>query len=373
MSAMELESSINETVHDMTEGTLPHQTWSQTSGSWTQRRSPPQPTLTVAITTNRADYRAHGHTLREEGSNQSAEALADTGCQSCLAGPQLMRCLGLEKRDLIPTSLTMRSASGNQLPIIGAALMRIRLTQSGRETRHISPKATKLYLSLSTCTDLGLIQDDFPRGQSTASIQDKQAEGTTEPSLPAEPPERSQPEKEPATARPCHCPDRAPPPQRPTTLPYPATEENREKLEKYLLETYSSSTFNICEHQTLPMMSGPPLALHIDPTATPKPCHTPIPIPIHWQEEVKRGLDRDVRLGVPGHTSHLVPPNGGMHQEERVTQEDHKFPTPEQACHARDAPLSVPLPPGQSQLTWNQEDHLRRVERLPLCTTEGRR
>ena len=46
------------------------------------------------------------------------------------------------------------------------------------------------------------------------------------------------------------------------------------------------------------MMSGPPLALHIDPTATPKPCHTPIPIPIHWQEEVKRGLDRDVRLGV---------------------------------------------------------------------------
>ena len=134
---MELESSINETVHDMTEGTLPHQTWNQTSGSWTQRRSPPQPTLTVAITTNRADYQAHGHTLREEGSNQSAEALADTGCQSCLAGPQLMRSLGLEKRDLIPVSLTMRSASGNQLPIIGAALTRIRLTQSGRETRQM--------------------------------------------------------------------------------------------------------------------------------------------------------------------------------------------------------------------------------------------
>ena len=113
-------------------------------------------------------------------------------------------------------SLTMRSASGNQLPIIGAALMRIRLTQSGRETRqmvYISPKATKLYLSLSTCTDLGLIRDDFPRGQSTASIQDKQAKGTTKPSLPADPPEHSRPEKEPATARPCHC---APPPQWPT-------------------------------------------------------------------------------------------------------------------------------------------------------------
>jgi len=31
---MELESSINETVHDMTEGTLPYQTWNQI---WTQR------------------------------------------------------------------------------------------------------------------------------------------------------------------------------------------------------------------------------------------------------------------------------------------------------------------------------------------------
>ena len=45
------------------------------------------------------------------------------------------------------------------------------------------------------------------------------------------------------------------------------------------------------------MMSGP-LSLRIDPNATPKPCHTPITIPIHWQEEVKAGLDRDVRLGV---------------------------------------------------------------------------
>ena len=156
--------------------------------------------------------------------------------------------LGLEKRDLIPTSLTMRSASGNQLPIIGAALMRIRLTQSGREIRqmvYISPKATKLYLSLSTCTDLGLIRDDFPRGQSTASIQDKQAKGTTEPSLPAEPPERSQPEKEPATARPCHCPDRAPPPQRPTTLPWRRTERSWRSTYSRRIRPAHSTSANI--------------------------------------------------------------------------------------------------------------------------------
>ncbi len=45
-------------------------------------------------------------------------------------------------------------------------------------------------------------------------------------------------------------------------------------------------------------MSGPPLSLSIDPTATPISFRTPIPVPVHWQDKVKAGLDRDVRLGV---------------------------------------------------------------------------
>jgi hypothetical protein len=45
-------------------------------------------------------------------------------------------------------------------------------------------------------------------------------------------------------------------------------------------------------------MKGPPLTLNIDPNAIPAAIHTPIPVPLHWQDEVKAGLDRDVRLGV---------------------------------------------------------------------------
>lgn len=45
-------------------------------------------------------------------------------------------------------------------------------------------------------------------------------------------------------------------------------------------------------------MTGPPLRLMIDPLATPTAHHNPIPVPLHWQDEVKAGLDRDVRLGV---------------------------------------------------------------------------
>ena len=40
------------------------------------------------------------------------------------------------------------------------------------------------------------------------------------------------------------------------------------------------------------------MRLMIDPKATPTAYHSPIPIPIHWQDDVKAGLDRDVRLGV---------------------------------------------------------------------------
>ncbi|MEE4247997.1 MAG: reverse transcriptase family protein, partial [Kangiellaceae bacterium] len=36
----------------------------------------------------------------------------------------------------------------------------------------------------------------------------------------------------------------------------------------------------------------------INPDATPVACHTPIPVPLHWQESVKAGLDQDVQLGV---------------------------------------------------------------------------
>ena len=45
-------------------------------------------------------------------------------------------------------------------------------------------------------------------------------------------------------------------------------------------------------------MEGPPMKLMIDKDATPVAHHTPIPVPLHWQEQVKADIDRDVSLGV---------------------------------------------------------------------------
>ena len=36
----------------------------------------------------------------------------------------------------------------------------------------------------------------------------------------------------------------------------------------------------------------------MDPNAVPVAHHTPVPVLIHWQEEVKAGINRDIRLGV---------------------------------------------------------------------------
>ena len=45
-------------------------------------------------------------------------------------------------------------------------------------------------------------------------------------------------------------------------------------------------------------MSGPPIAIHIQPGTQPNAVHTPASIPLHWRDEVKRQLDADVKLGV---------------------------------------------------------------------------
>ena len=88
------------------------------------------------------------------------------------------------------------------------------------------------------------------------------------------------------------------PPPLPTALPFPAFDANRAALQKWILDRYRSSTFNTCECQTLPLMEGPSLELHVDPEAKPIAVHKPIPVPLHWQQEVKASIDRDVKPGV---------------------------------------------------------------------------
>ena len=80
---------------------------------------------------------------------------------------------------------------------------------------------------------------------------------------------------------PCDCPCRVMPPPAPSHLPFSATVDNIPKMKAWLLDHFSSSTFNQCPHQVLPVMSGPPLEIHLDPNATPCYVSTPSAVPLH--------------------------------------------------------------------------------------------
>ena len=46
-------------------------------------------------------------------------------------------------------------------------------------------------------------------------------------------------------------------------------------------------------------MSSPPMRIMVDPNAQTVARHTPVPVPFHWQDNLKKtGLDQDTRLGV---------------------------------------------------------------------------
>ena len=257
---------------------LQHHVFTSESG-WIKRNSRPQPSIKVQTRIDSYDYIHFGCKAPKSHRPRDFTAVADTGCQSPLMSIKMMHILGVKKSELIPVTMQMRAINKNSVEILGAILLRISIMDNGNlyetaQVVYITSSTDKFYLSFEACIELGLISKDFPSVVEAASITS------------------------PTETRECNCPKRSLPPPLPTKLPLPATEENVPKLKEWLLKYYGHSTFNTCEHQTLPSMEGPPLRLNIDPNAKPVAVHTPIPVPLHWQEEVKAGLDRDVRLGV---------------------------------------------------------------------------
>ena len=264
-------------------------------GKWQKQRSQEQPYITVKVSTSNKDCLELGHTLHNRSHSITYSALADTGCQSSLTGISMIKQMGLTDRDLIPVDMTMRSADNKTIPILGAIPLTITARSKHnqfmtKQLTYVTDKTDKFFLSREACTDLGIIPSSFPvAGNSNTTnishgpqnkVDDKVCSSCTFE-------QNNQ----------CQCPPREKPPP-PPKLPFPASDENRERLEKFLLDYYKSSTFNTCSSQTLPLMEGPPLHLNVDPNAEPVAFHTPIPVPLHWQEQVKAGLDQDVRLGV---------------------------------------------------------------------------
>ena len=279
--------------HNMASVSLDHHVYDHSSDEWLRRSSRSQLFVRLSVEVQKEAYKHFGFHLSTPSSTISIDAMADTGCQSCLAGFKLVEKLGLSSKDLIPVNMRMHSADNHNIPILGAIILRLSgKDQLGDERMsqqivYITYSTDKLFLSREVCVDLGIVPAQFPIvGEIPAQANH-----------PIAPKANCASFSQDTTPLDCNCPRRAKLPPLPTSLPCSATEENISKLKQYLLDYYKSSTFNTCEHQPLPMMEGPPMHLMIDPKAKTNAYHSPILIPIHWQD-VKAGLDRDVRLGV---------------------------------------------------------------------------
>jgi hypothetical protein len=96
---------------------------------------------------------------------------------------------------------------------------------------------------------------------------------------------------------PCSCQRRVfvePPDQ----LPVPATASNRKVLEEYIKNHFKAGAFNTCKRQHWPITAGPPMKIHTPPEAPRTYCRRPTKVPLHFREEVKAGLEADIKKGV---------------------------------------------------------------------------
>lgn len=284
------ESAASQEALKADTGAIPHVEW---KGNGFHPATPTtSPRIKVDITVLDDCHRTFGRKMpwsRRRATVGPTEvlAVADTGAQTCCAGPEILDKLNVPRGYLVPTSHLSVGIDQQRLQILGVALVSIKA--SGTTAYHplyITQGCRGLYLSRQAQVDLGIINKSYPKIND--NCDDNLFNMTTK---------NAASESGESGLAPCGCPRRQHAPPKPSHIPYAPTPENREKLEKWILERYKSSAFNTCEHQALPRMTGRPLDIHIEEGAKPVAYHTPIPIAHHWKRKVKADLDRDTRIG----------------------------------------------------------------------------
>ena len=248
---------------------------------WRAQQPEGHPVVTLEVSTLREDWE-HLGLHHPPISPVKVQVIADSGCQASLIGLNVAYRIGLKKKDFAPVKGKMWAVNGDDISIIGAVFLRLAGVDQTTGQRvqtavmaQVTDTTDRFWLSKQAMRELGMISETFPRVSAPTTA---------------------------ATSTPrhqeCGCPARQPPPPRPDALPFEATEGNTEKMRAWLIERYAASAFNKCTHNPLPMMTGTPGRIHIDPSATPRAVYTASTVPLHWRDEVKRQLDQDVALGI---------------------------------------------------------------------------
>ena len=200
---------------------------------WLKCPSKSQPFVRLSMTVQKEEYKHFGFCLSVQLDAVLVNAMADMGCQSCLAGFELIEKLGLSNKDLISVNMRMHSADNCDIPILGAIILRL----SGRDqlsnermTRqivYITYSTDKLFLSREACVDLGIIPVQFP----IVGVVPAQADYPTPPSRGCASFSQD------VVLLDYNFPRRSKPPPLPTSLPCTANEANVSKLKQYFYWT----------------------------------------------------------------------------------------------------------------------------------------
>ena len=295
---------------------LPHMLHDVHTG-WIKSRPAGSPSLPLTIKLHAPSYRSLGLDLPTRLRRSIARARAkergimDTGAQMTLCPASFIKRLGIDVNSLIPLQSRINSASQDPISLLGGLLVEVAWTSSvGDEISclqlmYVSNAVSEIYMSKDACVQLGVISSEFPIPQFQPSSA---CSNNVMPAKDAKPATVKQSSCLPSCTNTgvilpgdevCSCPPRTLPPTDKPSLPCSPIAENLPLLKEYIIKRYAASAFNICERQPLPLMEkSPPLRLFVNPEATPVAIKSPAVVPLHWQEAVKGGLDRDVRLGV---------------------------------------------------------------------------
>jgi len=194
---------------------------------------------------------------------RTAQIFPDSGADICLAGTKHLENLGIQAEQLTPCCKKVTAVGGSAL--ICKGWIQVEFNIGGNTTRqplYICDRVDRIYFGRQGCTEVNILPKTFPLPMQPSEIS------SIEPTLP----------------------------QRPDRIPHSAVEANVPKLKAYLVEKFAETVFN----RTTPFrsMNCKPAHIHLKEDAKPHAIHNPFSIPIHWREEVKRMLDKDVEDGI---------------------------------------------------------------------------
>ena len=247
-------------------------------GQWATARMREHPKVQVTISVDRAQ--AHGESTSVRATNVTA--IADTGAQVNVWSLDEFVKYGFPSDILTPAS-NLVAANHSSISIVGAFFAIIEgLSCHGyvvqcRAMVYISADIQTLFLSHGTLSTLGVLSPSFPSLGEHAYAETQECAGEpaaiTNAHLTrtvtggcASPGDQNHS---------CTCPQRTAVPPPPRSLPFRCTPENNDRMKTWLLERYASSTFNTCPHRPLHCMAGPPIEIHVSPSAKPRAFHTP--------------------------------------------------------------------------------------------------